>query len=58
MIESLWLYLPSVFLCMQKLDSFFPHAMKMYTIQDSLKVHLSFPDFLFIEILDKRKGFW
>jgi len=37
MIESLWLYLPSVFLYMQKLDSFFPHAMKIYTIQDSPK---------------------
>jgi hypothetical protein len=37
MIESLWLYLPSVFLYMQKLDRFFPHAMKMYTIQDSPK---------------------
>lgn len=37
MIESLWLYLPSVVLYMQKLDSLFPHAMKMYIIQDSLK---------------------
>jgi hypothetical protein len=37
MIKSLWLYLPSVFLFMQKLDSFFLHAMKMYTIQDSPK---------------------
>jgi hypothetical protein len=37
MIESSWLYLANVFLYMQKLDSFFLHAMKMYTIQDSPK---------------------
>jgi hypothetical protein len=58
MIGSLWLYLPSVFLYMQKLDSFFPHAIKMYTIQDSPK-GTSFLLWLFAsEILDKRRGFW
>jgi len=37
MIKNLWLHLLSVFLYIQKLDSFFPLAMKMCTIQDSPK---------------------
>jgi hypothetical protein len=43
--------------CILKIDSYFPHAMKMCTIQDSPKVHLFFFDFLVLEILDKRRGF-
>jgi hypothetical protein len=50
--------LPSVFLYMQKLDSFFSHAMKnVHYPRLPYKVHLSFSDFLFLEILDKRRSF-
>jgi hypothetical protein len=42
---------------MQTLGSYFPHAMKMYTIQYSPKVHLFLSDFLFLEILNKRDVF-
>jgi hypothetical protein len=34
------------------IDSYYPHAMKMCTIQGSLKIHLSFSDFLFLDFLD------
>jgi hypothetical protein len=36
------------------IDSYFPYAMKMCTIQDSPKVHLFISDFLLLEILNKR----
>jgi len=35
------------------MDSYFPHAMKMCTIEDSPKVHLFLSDFLLLEILNK-----
>jgi hypothetical protein len=57
MIESLCMIFAKFFRCILMIDSYFPHAMKMCTIQDSPKVHLSFSDFLFPEILDKGKGF-
>jgi hypothetical protein len=43
--------------CILMTDSYFSHAMKICTIQDSPKVHISFSDFLLLEILDKRRGF-
>jgi len=42
---------------MQKLDSFFPHAMKMYTIQCSPKVCIFLSDLLFMGTLNKREVF-
>jgi hypothetical protein len=57
MIESLCMISAKFSYCILMIDSYFPHAMKKYTIQDSPKVHLSFSDFLFLEILDKRRGF-
>jgi hypothetical protein len=48
-----------VFSCIcKKLDSFFSHAMKnVHYPWLPYKVHLSFSDFLFLEILDKRRSF-
>jgi hypothetical protein len=39
------------------IDSYFPHAMKMCTIQGSPKVHLFLSDFLLLEIINKRDVF-
>jgi len=39
------------------IDSYFPHAMKMCIIQDSLKVNLFISNFLLLEILNKRDVF-
>jgi hypothetical protein len=44
-------------MCMQKLDSYFPHAMKMCTLQGSPKVHLFVSDFLLLKILNTREVF-
>jgi hypothetical protein len=51
MIESLCMIFAKFSCCILMIDSYFPHAMKMCTIQDSPKVHLSFSDFLLLEIL-------
>jgi hypothetical protein len=51
MIESLCMISSKFSCCILMIDSYFPHAMKMCTIRDSPKVHLSFPDFLLLEIL-------
>jgi hypothetical protein len=57
MIESLCVISAKFSCCILMINSYFPHAMKMCTIQDSSKVHhLSFSDFLLLEILDKRRG--
>jgi len=49
-----------VFSCLWKnLDSFFSHVMKnVHYPQLPYKVHLSFSDILFLEILDKRRSFF
>jgi hypothetical protein len=39
------------------IDSYFPHAMKMCTIQGSPKIHLFLSDFLLLKILNKRDVF-
>jgi hypothetical protein len=57
MIESLCMISAKFSCCILMIDSYFPHVMKMCTIQNSPKVHLSFSDFLLLEILDKRRGF-
>jgi hypothetical protein len=43
--------------CILMIDSYFPHAMKMCIIQDSLKVNLFISNFLLLEILNKRDVF-
>jgi hypothetical protein len=57
MIESLCMISAKFSYCILMIDSYFPHAIKMCTIQDFPKVHLSFSDFLLLEILDKMRGF-
>jgi hypothetical protein len=42
---------------MQKLDSYFFHAMKMCIFQGSPKVHIFLSDFLLLEILNKGEVF-
>jgi hypothetical protein len=51
MIESLCMISAKFSCCILMIDSYFPHAMKMYTIQDSHKVHIFLSDFLLLEIL-------
>jgi len=46
-----------IFLYMQKLDSFFSHAMKMYTIQDSPKGTSFLSNLLLLGTLNKRDVF-
>jgi len=58
-IESLWLYWPSVFSCLCKSRiAFFLMQWKSALFRAPLKVHLSFFDFLLLKILDKRRGPW
>jgi hypothetical protein len=57
MIESLCM-ISAKFSCgILMIDSYFPHAMKMCTIQGSPKVHLFLSDFLLLEIINKRDVF-
>jgi hypothetical protein len=56
MVENISLTYAKFSCSLEMIDSFFPHAKKMCTIQDSLKVHPSFSDFVFLEFSDKRKG--
>jgi len=51
MIESLYLNICQVLLCIYMLDSYFPHVMKMCTIQGLPKVHFFFSNFLLLKIL-------
>jgi hypothetical protein len=57
MIESLCMISVKFSCCILMIDSYFHHAMKMCTIQDSPKVHLFLSDFLLLEILNKRDVF-
>jgi hypothetical protein len=43
--------------CILMIDSYFPHAMKICTIQGSPKVFIFLSDFLLLEILNKRDVF-
>jgi hypothetical protein len=56
MVENISLTYAKFSCSLVMIDSFFPHAKKMCTIQDSLKVHFSFSDFVFLEFLDKKRG--
>jgi hypothetical protein len=49
--------MPSFSCVCKKLDSYFPHAMKVCTIQDSPKVHIFLSNFLLLKILNKRDFF-
>jgi hypothetical protein len=57
MIESLCMISAKFSCCILMIDSYFPHAMKMCTIQDSPKAHIFLSDFLLLEILNKRDVF-
>jgi hypothetical protein len=57
MIESLCMIFAKFSCCILMINSYFPHAMKMYTIQGSPKVHLFLSDFLLLEILNKINVF-
>jgi hypothetical protein len=57
MIESLCMISAKFSYFILMIDSYFPHAMKMCTIQNFPKVHLFLSDFLLLEILNKRDVF-
>jgi hypothetical protein len=57
MIESLCMISAKFSCCILMIDSYFPHAMKMCTIQDTPKVRLFLFDFLLLEILNKGDVF-
>jgi len=58
MVENTNLTYAKVSCSLVLIDSLFSHAMKnVHYPRLPYKVHLSFSDFLFLEILDKRRSF-